>query len=127
MQQFQTFSARCTTALRLAHARGTGRIEKVHVKTEVGRSIPDSLAKISTGFAHAATEQIAPGNNLEPEIAREWDDTLEALRSANADVERPVHIEQPFLGGAGEGRRRAEFIRGLSGACIRVRVDVNQG
>ena len=79
--------------------------------------IPESLAKISAGFAHAATEQIAPGNNLEPEIAREWDDTLEALRSANADVERPVHIEQPFLGGAGEGRRRAEFIRGLSEAC----------
>ena len=66
LQKIQTFPGRCATALRLAHARGTGRIEKVHVKTEVGRPVADSLAKIGAGFAHAATEQIAPGNNLEP-------------------------------------------------------------
>ena len=56
LQQFQTFPGRCPTALRLAHARGTGRIEKIHVKTEVGWPIPDSLTKIGAGFAHTATE-----------------------------------------------------------------------
>ena len=115
-------ACRKTAPCRCAYPGGYGRIEHVHVETEINRPIFDQIANLPEDRRDSTAEEFVRRDNPVAEAGARIRTRLERLGRACSNVEGAPSVDEPFVEGAGECGRRVITVYGVG---IRVCVQVH--